>query len=133
MGVACASDVNHPADDTAYKNGRIFSPAGMMCYFFSRPKRLNDAWQERGTVCLFHSHGDLYQVLDDREKETGGVQQVPRRLAGWMSDHHRVPLEAELAWIREARRRVVRGECDAELEQMRTQTQLGHGSRGGSH
>jgi hypothetical protein len=53
------------ADDIAYKTGPIFSPAWLRRYFFPRLKRLNDAWHERDTVCLFHSDGDLRPVLDD--------------------------------------------------------------------
>jgi hypothetical protein len=53
------------ADDIAYKNGPIFSPRWLRRTFFPRLKRLNDAWHERGTICLYHSDGDLYPVLDD--------------------------------------------------------------------
>ncbi len=53
------------ADDIAYKNGPIFSPVWLRRCFFPRLKRLNDAWHERDTVCLFHSDGNLNSVLDD--------------------------------------------------------------------
>ena len=53
------------ADDIAYKTSTIFSPAWLRRYFFPRLKRLNDAWHERDTICLFHSDGDLRPVLDD--------------------------------------------------------------------
>ena len=53
------------ADDIAYKNGPLFSPAWLRRYFFPRLKRLNDAWHERDTYCLFHSDGNLWALLDD--------------------------------------------------------------------
>lgn len=53
------------ADDIAYKNGPLFSPAWLRRVFMPRLKRLNDAWHEHGTLCIFHSDGNLFPVLDD--------------------------------------------------------------------
>ncbi len=52
-------------DDIAYKNGLLFSPAWLRRVWVPRLKRLNDAWHARDTLCLFHSDGDLWPVLDD--------------------------------------------------------------------
>lgn len=51
--------------DIAHKTGTMFSPEWLRRYWVPRLKRLNDAWHERGTVCLFHSDGNLWGVLDD--------------------------------------------------------------------
>jgi uroporphyrinogen decarboxylase len=52
-------------DDIAYKTAPIFSPKWLRRYWFPRLKKLNDAWHERDTCCLFHSDGNLFPVLDD--------------------------------------------------------------------
>jgi hypothetical protein len=52
-------------DDIAYKNGLLFSPAWLRRAWVPRLKQLNDAWHARDTLCLFHSDGDLWPVLDD--------------------------------------------------------------------
>ena len=54
-----------PYDDIAYKNATLFSPAWLREHWMPRLKRLVDAWHERDTVCLFHSDGNLWPVLDD--------------------------------------------------------------------
>jgi uroporphyrinogen decarboxylase len=51
--------------DIAHKTGTIFSPEWLRRYWLSRLTRLNDAWHARDTVCLFHSDGNLWAVLDD--------------------------------------------------------------------
>ena len=51
--------------DIAHKTGTIFSPDWLRQHWVPRLKRLNDAWHERDTVCLFHSDGNLWGVLDD--------------------------------------------------------------------
>jgi len=51
--------------DIAYKNGLLHSPAYLRQEFFPRLKRLNDAWHEHGFKCLFHSDGNLMEVMDD--------------------------------------------------------------------
>lgn len=51
--------------DIAHKTGTLFSPDWLGQYWLPRLRRLNDAWHERDTVCLFHSDGNLWGVLDD--------------------------------------------------------------------
>jgi hypothetical protein len=68
--VACIADAELiplvlTADDIAYKTGTMFSPAWLRRVFMPRLKRLNDAWHERGALCIFHSDGNLWGVLDD--------------------------------------------------------------------
>jgi hypothetical protein len=52
-------------DDIAYKNGLLFSPRWLRKLWVPRLKRLNDAWHARATLCLFHSDGNLWSILDD--------------------------------------------------------------------
>jgi hypothetical protein len=52
-------------DDIAFKNGTLFSPAWLRKYWVPRLARLNAAWHQRDTYCLFHSDGRLWGVLDD--------------------------------------------------------------------
>jgi hypothetical protein len=52
-------------DDIAYKTSTHVSPAWLRRYWLPRLKRLNAAWHERGTRCIFHSDGNLWAVLDD--------------------------------------------------------------------
>jgi hypothetical protein len=52
-------------DDIAYKNGLLFSPAWLRKHWVPRLKRLVDAWHTRDTICLFHSDGRLWDILDD--------------------------------------------------------------------
>jgi hypothetical protein len=52
-------------DDIACKNGPIFSPAWLRQFWAPRLKQLVEAWHERGAVCIFHSDGNLWLVLDD--------------------------------------------------------------------
>jgi hypothetical protein len=68
--VACIADpelipLALTADDIAYKNTTLFSPAWLRRVFMPRLRRLNDAWHERGALCVFHSDGNLFPVLDD--------------------------------------------------------------------
>jgi len=68
--VACIADpelipVALTYDDIAYKTSTHTSPAWLRRYWFPRLKRLNAAWHERGTRCIFHSDGRLWAVLDD--------------------------------------------------------------------
>lgn len=53
------------ADDIAYKNGPLFSPAWLRRHFMPRLKRLNDVWHNHGARCIFHSDGNLWSVMDD--------------------------------------------------------------------
>lgn len=52
-------------DDIAYKTAPMFSPAWLREHWLPGLKRLVAAWHERDTVCLFHSDGNLWPVLDD--------------------------------------------------------------------
>jgi len=52
-------------DDIACKNGPIFSPEWLRRFWMPRLKRLTEAWHARDTLCLFHSDGNLWLVLDD--------------------------------------------------------------------
>jgi uroporphyrinogen decarboxylase len=52
-------------DDIAYKNAPLFSPAWLRQHWVPCLKRLVDAWHARDTICLFHSDGNLWPVLDD--------------------------------------------------------------------
>ena len=51
--------------DVAYKGRLLYSPRFLRKEIFPRVKRLNDAWHEHGTSCLYHSDGYLMDVLDD--------------------------------------------------------------------
>ncbi|MBN1579704.1 MAG: hypothetical protein JXA89_03305 [Anaerolineae bacterium] len=52
-------------DDIAFKTATLFSPAWLRAHWLPRLKRLVDAWHVRDTVCLFHSDGNLWPILDD--------------------------------------------------------------------
>lgn len=52
-------------DDIAYKTGPLFSPEWLRRVWAPRLKQLVDAWHALDTVCLFHSDGNLWLVLDD--------------------------------------------------------------------
>jgi len=52
-------------DDLAYKTGLLFSPRWLRRLWVPRLKRLVDAWHSRDTLCLFHSDGNLWPILDD--------------------------------------------------------------------
>jgi len=51
--------------DLACKSGPIFSPEFYRKEFFPRLKKLNNAYQEHGVKCLFHSDGNLMSIMDD--------------------------------------------------------------------
>ena len=51
--------------DVAYKERLLYSPKFLRKEIFPRIKRLNDAWHEHNTSCLYHSDGYLMDVLDD--------------------------------------------------------------------
>jgi hypothetical protein len=52
-------------DDLAYKTGLLFSPRWLRRVWVPRLKRLVDAWHARDTLCLFHSDGNLWSILED--------------------------------------------------------------------
>jgi len=51
--------------DLANKNKTLFSPAFLRKEFFPRLRRLVDAWHEHGIKVIYHSDGNLWEVLDD--------------------------------------------------------------------
>jgi hypothetical protein len=51
--------------DQADKNRTIFSPAFLRREFFPRLRKIVQAWQSHGIKVIFHSDGNLWQVLDD--------------------------------------------------------------------
>jgi uroporphyrinogen decarboxylase len=51
--------------DIACKDRLLHSPAFLRKEFMPRIKRINDAWHEHGIKCLFHSDGNLMDVVDD--------------------------------------------------------------------
>ncbi|MGC9348745.1 MAG: uroporphyrinogen decarboxylase family protein [Anaerolineae bacterium] len=52
-------------DDIAYKSGLLFSPRWLRRLWVPRLERLVAAWHARDTICLFHSDGNLWSILDD--------------------------------------------------------------------
>jgi hypothetical protein len=52
-------------DDIAYKNTTLISPRWLRKFWLPRLRRLVNAWHTRDTLCLFHSDGNLWTVLDD--------------------------------------------------------------------
>jgi len=52
-------------DDIAYKTSTLFSPRWLRRVWVPRLKRLVDAWHAHGVLCLFHSDGNLWGVMDD--------------------------------------------------------------------
>ena len=52
-------------DDLAHKTGTIFSPEWLREMWVPRLARLVDAWHTCDTLCLFHSDGNLWGLLDD--------------------------------------------------------------------
>lgn len=51
--------------DIACKNMLLHSPDYLRREFCPRLKKLNDAWHENGIKCLFHSDGNLMEIMDD--------------------------------------------------------------------
>lgn len=52
-------------DDIAHKTGTLFSPAWLRRIWVPRLKRLVEAWHSRDVLCLYHSDGNLWLILDD--------------------------------------------------------------------
>ena len=52
-------------DDIAFKTALLFSPRWLRRYWLPRLKLLIQAWHTRDTLCLFHSDGNLWAILDD--------------------------------------------------------------------
>ena len=51
--------------DIACKSGLMFSPELLRREFIPRLARIQRAWKSHGVRCLFHSDGDLSEILDD--------------------------------------------------------------------
>jgi hypothetical protein len=51
--------------DMADKNQLLFSPKFLRREFFPRLRKLVDAWRRQGVKVIFHSDGNLWQVLED--------------------------------------------------------------------
>jgi hypothetical protein len=54
-----------PFGDIAMKAKLLHSPQWLRKEFFPRLKRINDAYHEHDTLCLFHSDGYLMEILPD--------------------------------------------------------------------
>ncbi|MDW8321170.1 MAG: uroporphyrinogen decarboxylase family protein [Armatimonadota bacterium] len=52
-------------DDIAYKNGLLFSPAFLRRTFIPMLKRCIEPLHEAGIKVIFHSDGNLWQIMDD--------------------------------------------------------------------
>ena len=52
-------------DDIAYTGGLIVSPSILRRYVFPRYKAMADICKSRGLPVIYHSDGDLWQVMDD--------------------------------------------------------------------
>jgi len=52
-------------DDIAYKTSTLISPKWLRKNWVPRLKRLVDAWHTRDTLCVYHSDGNLWPILDD--------------------------------------------------------------------
>jgi uroporphyrinogen decarboxylase len=52
-------------DDIAYKGGLLLSPHWLRRYWLPRLRQLVNAWHTRDVLCLFHSDGNLWAILDD--------------------------------------------------------------------
>lgn len=68
--VACVADpelipIALTYDDIAHKTGPMFSPAWLRKMWAHRLRDLVEAWHQRDTLCLYHSDGNLWLVLDD--------------------------------------------------------------------
>ncbi len=52
-------------EDIAFKTGSIFPPNFLKREFFPRLKRIVDAYHQRGIKVVFHSDGNLWEVMDE--------------------------------------------------------------------
>lgn len=52
-------------DDIAYKTNTLFSPRWLRKHWTPLLKELVDAWHARDVLCLYHSDGKLWGILDD--------------------------------------------------------------------
>ena len=52
-------------EDMAFNNGTFFPPSWLRKYFFPRLQRVISAYHKRGIKVMFHSDGNLNEVLDN--------------------------------------------------------------------
>ena len=52
-------------DDLAYKTGLLLSPNWLREHWLPRLRALVDAWHARDVLCIFHSDGNLWLLMDD--------------------------------------------------------------------
>ena len=52
-------------DDIAFKAGTLLNPAWLREHYFPRLARVIDVWHRQGVRVLFHSDGNLNEILDD--------------------------------------------------------------------
>lgn len=52
-------------DDIAYKGKLLISPRWLRRYWLPRLNVLVNAWHQRDILCLFHSDGNLWEIMDD--------------------------------------------------------------------
>jgi uroporphyrinogen-III decarboxylase len=52
-------------EDIAYKGGTLFSPAYLRREFMPRLERIVDAYHKCGLAVMFHSDGNLMEIVDD--------------------------------------------------------------------
>jgi hypothetical protein len=52
-------------DDIAFRSGPLLSPVWLREHYFPRLARTIDAWHDKGIKVLFHSDGNLNEILDD--------------------------------------------------------------------
>jgi len=63
--------------DIACKDRLLHSPAFLRKEFLPRIKRIHDAWHEHHIKCLFHSDGNLMEIMDDLiEAEIDGLNPI---------------------------------------------------------
>jgi len=53
------------AEDIAFKTGTIFHPNFLRREFFPRLESIVEAYHERGIKVIFHSDGNLWEIMDD--------------------------------------------------------------------
>jgi uroporphyrinogen decarboxylase len=51
--------------DLAYKGGLLFSPDFLNINLFPQLKRVCDAWHKNNTKAIFHSDGNLFEIIDN--------------------------------------------------------------------
>lgn len=51
--------------DLAFKTGLLFSPTFLRKEFFPRLKQVTEAWQAHGIKVIYHSDGNLMEVMND--------------------------------------------------------------------